>query len=197
MTEDPRRTALKLAGVATFMVGMAFAAVPLYDAFCRVTGFGGTTQASDTASDVVLDETIRVRFDASVNRGMPWTFKPAQQEVEIRIGETGLAFYEAHNPTDKPVAGTSTFNVTPFSVGGYFVKIDCFCFQEQILQPGQTVMMPVSFYVDPEIVDDSETEKVHTITLAYTFYEIEPEGDAEQDDRATLEQPQKPAGDQG
>ncbi|MEM9371538.1 MAG: cytochrome c oxidase assembly protein, partial [Pseudomonadota bacterium] len=107
------RTASYLAGVAVFMVGMAFAAVPLYDLFCRVTGYGGTTQAADTVPDVVLDQTLDVRFDASVTSGMPWTFTPAQRGQTIRIGEMGLAFYEAHNPTNRPITGTATFNVTP------------------------------------------------------------------------------------
>ncbi len=114
-----------------------------------------------------------VRFDASTARDMPWTFKPVQTTMEIRIGETGLAFYEAHNPTDRPVAGTASFNVTPLSIGGYFAKIECFCFTEQVLQPGETVMMPVTFYVDPEIVSDPETANTHTITLSYTFFETD------------------------
>ncbi|MEM7237728.1 MAG: cytochrome c oxidase assembly protein [Pseudomonadota bacterium] len=172
---DSRRTATYLAGVAVFMVGMAFAAVPLYDLFCRVTGYGGTTQSAESAPDVVLDQTLDVRFDASVNSGMPWQFKPAQKVQTIRIGEMGLAFYEAHNPTSRSITGTAAFNVTPFSAGGYFTKIDCFCFQEQTLQPGETVMMPVSYYVDPEIIDDDEASRVHTITLSYTFFETEPQ----------------------
>lgn len=178
---DLRRKALPLVAVALGMVGMAFASVPLYDLFCRVTGYGGTTQASDTGSDVVLDREITVRFDASTDRDMPWKFRPVQTSAKIRIGETGLAFYEAHNPTDRPVAGTASFNVAPFSMGGYFVKIDCFCFTEQVLEPGQTVMMPVTYYVDPEMVDDAETEQVHTVTLSYTFYETELDSQARLD----------------
>ncbi|MEL6267177.1 MAG: cytochrome c oxidase assembly protein [Pseudomonadota bacterium] len=165
--------AVPLVGVAFGMLGMAYAAVPLYDWFCRVTGFGGTTQVADGRSVPVepLDETITIRFDASLTRGMPWTFEATQTTQTIRIGETGLAFYTAHNPTDRPVKGHASFNVAPFSVGGYFVKVDCFCFEEQVLQPGQTVQMPVTYYVDPEILDDPETEAVHTIVLSYTFYE--------------------------
>lgn len=169
------RTAAYLVGVAVFMVGMAFASVPLYDLFCRVTGYGGTTQSADSAPDVVLDKTLDVRFDASVNAGMPWNFKPAQTGQTIQIGEVGLAFYEAHNPTSRPITGTAAFNVTPYSAGAYFTKIDCFCFQEQTLQPGESVMMPVSYYIDPEIVEDDEASRVHTITLSYTFYETEPQ----------------------
>ncbi len=174
-----RGTVVPLIGVALGMLGMAWAAVPLYDLFCRVTGFGGTTQVADVAPDVVLDRTVEVRFDASTMRGMPWQFRPAQDTMHVRIGETALAFYEAHNPTDKPVAGSASFNVSPLSVGGYFVKIDCFCFVEQVLQPGESQMMPVTFFVDPEIVDDDETVGVHTITLSYTFFEIEPDQRAE------------------
>lgn len=167
------KTAAAFGGVVVFMVGLSFAAIPLYEAFCKVTGFGGTPLQSDTASSRVLDETISVRFDANTDPKLPWTFKPVQTEMTLPIGETGLAFYTATNNSDVPVAGTSTFNVTPLKVGGYFVKIDCFCFTEQVLQPGESVEMPVSFYVDPEIRDDSQTEEVQGITLSYTFYETE------------------------
>jgi cytochrome c oxidase assembly protein subunit 11 len=167
-----RRTAASLAGVAVFMVGMAYAAVPLYDWFCRVTGFAGTTQVAEAGSDVVLDRTVNVRFDAST-MGIDWDFKPVQRQMTVRLGETGLAFYEATNTSDRPITGTASFNVTPYATGGYFSKIACFCFVEQTLQPGETVQMPVTFYVDPEIVDDPEASRVPTITLSYTFYETE------------------------
>ncbi|MHA3977969.1 cytochrome c oxidase assembly protein [Halovulum sp. GXIMD14794] len=167
------KTFASLAGVVVVMVGASFAAVPLYDWFCRVTGYGGETGVASQASDTVLDETIRIRFDASRERGMPWEFKPEVTEVEVKIGETGLAFYEAYNPTDRPVAGTASYNVTPYSAGAYFVKIDCFCFEMQVLQPGERVSMPVTYYVDPEIVDDREAKYAHTITLSYTFHETE------------------------
>lgn len=175
------RTVLKQVAVVAGMGALAWASVPLYDLFCRVTGYGGTTQEASAASDVILDRTVTVRFDASVATKMPWTFKPAKKTMEIRIGETGLAFYEAHNPTDRPVTGTASFNVTPLSAGLYFSKIECFCFTEQTLQPGETVMMPVTFFVDPEMVADDETAKIHTITLSYTFFETEPETAAELD----------------
>ena len=167
------RTAATFGGVAVFMVGLSFAAIPLYEAFCKITGFGGTPLRSDTASERVLDETITVRFDANTDPNLPWTFKPVQKEMTLPIGETGLAFYTATNNSDRPVAGTSTFNVTPLKIGGYFVKIDCFCFTEQVLQPGESVDMPVSFYIDPEIRDDRETQEVAGITLSYTFFETE------------------------
>jgi len=114
-----------------------------------------------------------VRFDASTARDMPWEFRPVERTMEVRIGETGLAFYEAHNPTDRIVAGTASYNVAPFAAGGFFTKIDCFCFEMQVLEPGESVEMPVSFYVDPAIVDDPEASRVPTITLSYTFHETD------------------------
>ncbi|MFV0475377.1 MAG: cytochrome c oxidase assembly protein [Pikeienuella sp.] len=172
-----------LVGVGLFMLGMSFAAVPLYDLFCKVTGYGGTPSQSNVAADEILDREITIRFDASTDRDMPWRFRPEQNTMKIRIGETGLAFYEATNPTDRVVAGSASYNVAPFSTGGYFTKIDCFCFTEQVLRPGETVRMPVTFYVDPEIVNDPEAVLATTITLSYTFYEIDPpKGSASLDD---------------
>jgi cytochrome c oxidase assembly protein subunit 11 len=167
----PRKTALQLVGVVILMGSLSFAAVPFYNWFCKVTGFGGTTSTASEGSDVILDRKITIRFDSSLERGMPWQFKPMQREVEIRIGETGLAFYEAYNPTDRVIAGTASYNVAPYSAGGYFTKIECFCFTEQVLQPGERVQMPVTFYVDPEIVTDREAKYVNHITLSYTFHE--------------------------
>ncbi len=171
--DGPQKTVIQTVGVVVLMGGLAWASVPFYDWFCRVTGFGGVTNTAETGSDVVLDQTITIRFDASLDRGMPWTFKPMQREMTLRIGETGLAFYEAHNPTDHPVAGQAAYNVAPYDAGYFFDKIECFCFTEQVLQPGETVEMPVSFYVDPAIVTDRDAKYVHTITLSYTFYEID------------------------
>ncbi|NNF24746.1 MAG: cytochrome c oxidase assembly protein, partial [Rhodobacteraceae bacterium] len=164
------RTAFQLVGVVVVMGAMAWAAVPLYDLFCRVTGFGGTPSVSDVASEEVLDETIKIRFDASLERDMPWEFKPVERQMEIRIGETGLAYYEAYNPTDRAIAGTASYNVAPLTAGGFFTKIDCFCFELQVLQPGERVLMPVSFYVDPAIVEDREARFAQHITLSYTFH---------------------------
>ncbi|UWQ36374.1 cytochrome c oxidase assembly protein [Leisingera aquaemixtae] len=175
--KGPRKTVLQLVGVVVLMGGLSWASVPFYDWFCRVTGFGGVTGVASTGSDTILDQTIKVRFDGSKERGMPWEFKPVQREMEVRLGETGLAFYEAYNPTDRPVAGQASYNVAPYQAGGFFSKIDCFCFTEQVLQPGERVQMPVTFYVDPEIIDDRDAKYVHTITLSYTFHEIDlPEG---------------------
>ncbi|EEE38773.1 cytochrome c oxidase assembly protein CtaG [Rhodobacteraceae bacterium KLH11] len=181
----PQKTVAQTVGVVVLMGSLAWAAVPFYDWFCRVTGFGGTTGVAEQAPDEVLDRVVTVRFDASKAKDMPWEFKPVEREMKMRIGETGLAFYEAYNPTDKPIAGQASYNVTPYSAGGYFEKIACFCFEEQVLQPGERVEMPVTFFVDPEIVEDPEAQYVHTITLSYTFYEIDlPEGYAALDVQA-------------
>ena len=182
------KTVVKLTGVVLTMGALAWASVPLYDWFCRVTGYGGETSVSDVASDEILDETITIRFDASKEREFPWEFKPMQREVELRIGETGLAFYEAYNPTDEPIAGSASYNVAPFEAGGFFTKIDCFCFEQQILQPGERVEMPVTFYVDPEIVTDRDAKYTHTITLSYTFYKIDL---PEEEQQAALDQDSK------
>ncbi|AVO36763.1 cytochrome c oxidase assembly protein [Pukyongiella litopenaei] len=173
-----QKTAIRLVGVVLVMGALAWASVPFYDWFCRVTGFGGTPGTAEAGSDEVLDRIVKIRFDASKERDFPWEFKPVEREMELRIGETGLAFYEAHNPTDRPIAGAASYNVFPYEAGGYFTKIACFCFEQQILQPGETVQMPVTFYVDPEIVDDIDAKHVKRITLSYTFHEIDlPEGD--------------------
>ena len=168
--EGKTKTLAQTLGLVFVMGSLAWASVPLYDWFCRVTGFGGTTGVSDVAPEDVLDRTITVRFDGSLERGMPWEFRPVERVMEIRLGETGLAFYEAYNPTDAPIAGTASYNVAPFSTGYYFSKIDCFCFELQVLQPGERVLMPVTFYVDPEILDDPEAKHVPQITLSYTFH---------------------------
>lgn len=173
------RLALTLVGVVLTMVSLSFAAVPFYSWFCRVTGFAGTPQTAAGATGEVLDQTITIRFDANTDAGMPWDFKPVEREMTLRIGETGLAFYEAYNPTDKVIAGTAAYNVSPDIAGAYFTKIQCFCFSEQVLQPGERVLMPVTFYVDPEITRDVNTEQVQHITLSYTFYQTElPEAQA-------------------
>jgi cytochrome c oxidase assembly protein subunit 11 len=174
MAMDPKlKTVTQTVGVVVLMGGLAWASVPFYDWFCRVTGFGGATGVSAVASEDVLEQTVKVRFDASKQRGMPWEFKPMERQMELRIGETGLAFYEAYNPTDRVVAGSASYNVTPYEAGGFFTKIDCFCFEQQVLQPGERVQMPVTFYVDPAIVTDRDAKYVHTITLSYTFHEID------------------------
>ena len=175
MTENPNNARIdtRLVGVVVLMTAASFAAVPAYNWFCKVTGFGGVPQTAAEASDVVADRDITIKFDANTNGDMPWEFRPVAKSVTLKIGENGLAFYEAHNPTDEPVAGQASFNVYPYSAGYYFTKVECFCFTEQVLQPGETVQMPVSFYVDPEILEDAEAKDIKSITLSYTFYRIE------------------------
>jgi len=168
-----RRTAIVLFSIAGGMVGLAFASVPLYQLFCQVTGYGGTTrvaEAPEKLSESTKGRIITVRFDANVNSALPWRFKPMQQEVKVRVGEEVLAHYTAKNYGSEAVVGNATFNVTPFKAGPYFDKVDCFCFSEQLLRPGEEVPMPVSFFVDPEIFDNPTTKDVKTITLSYTFY---------------------------
>jgi cytochrome c oxidase assembly protein subunit 11 len=166
------RTAFWLVTVVATMASLSFAAVPFYSWFCRTTGFAGTTQRAAEAPKAgdVLDQTVRIRFDASREAGMPWEFKAEQTTMTLRIGETGLAFFEAYNPTDHVTAGQASYNVSPDLAGGYFTKIACFCFTEQVLQPHQRVQMPVTFYVDPSIVKDPEAKYIQEITLSYTFH---------------------------
>ena len=175
--DNKNKTLLQLVGVVVFMGAMAWASVPFYNWFCRVTGFGGTTNVASATTGTILDREIKIRFDGSKARDFPWEFKPAQTEMTMKIGEDGLAFYEAYNPTDKPIAGQASYNVYPYEAGGDFNKIECFCFTEQVLMPGERVQMPVNFFVDPEIVDDPDAKHINHITLSYTFYEIDlPEG---------------------
>ena len=157
----PQKTVAQTVSLVLVMGGLAWASVPFYDWFCRVTGFGGTPGQVEVASDEVLQQTVTVRFDGTLNSNMAWDFKPVVREMEVKIGETGLAFYEAHNPTNRPIAGQASYNVTPYTAGAFFEKIDCFCFQEQVLAPGETVQMPVSFFVDPEIVSDRDLSLIH------------------------------------
>lgn len=156
------------------MTGMAYAAVPLYDMFCRVTGYNGTTKRVEQASDVILDKKIKVTFDANIASDLPWVFKPVQREIELKIGETVQIEFEATNMAKKATTGQAVFNVTPMAAGAYFNKVECFCFTETTLQPGEDMKMPVVFFVDPEIVKAVETKGINTLTLSYTFYAREP-----------------------
>ena len=166
-----RRTALMLGGAAAAMAGASFAAVPLYRIFCQVTGYGGTTQRADAAPEATAGRVITVRFDASVaGNGLAWNFAPVERQVRVRVGEERLAFFRATNLGREATTGTATFNVTPHKAGPYFSKIACFCFSEQTLGAGQTIDMPVSFFIDPAIVDDPNLADVDTITLSYTFF---------------------------
>jgi cytochrome c oxidase assembly protein subunit 11 len=161
--------ALSLAGLVAAMVGLSFAAVPLYRMFCQATGIGGLPQRAERAPGQVLDRTIRIRFDANVN-GLPWTFAPVERVMDIKIGETVLAFFKATNSATTPVTGTAIFNVSPELAGRYFTKIECFCFKQQTLAAGASTEMPVTFFVDPKIVEDEDTKNISEITLSYTFY---------------------------
>ncbi len=180
------RVGLTLAGVVIGMIGLSFATVPLYRLFCQVTGFGGTTQVAETVPQEVSDRVIAVRFNADVNDKLPWRFGPLQREVKVQVGENRLAFYQAQNISDRAVTGTATFNVTPLKAGQYFSKIACFCFTEQRLEPGQEIDMPVSFFVDPAILDDPELDDVNTITLSYTFFrDLDDMDDPEEEQKTT------------
>jgi cytochrome c oxidase assembly protein subunit 11 len=171
---DPKRRhsilALSLVGLVAGMVGLSFASVPLYRVFCQVTGYGGVPQRAEKAPGEVLDRTVTIRFDGNVDRSLPWTFAPVQQTMDVKIGETALAFFKASNNSSVPVSGRAIFNVSPELAGRYFTKIECFCFKQQTLAAGQTVDMPVTFFVDPKFVDDEDTKDISEITLSYTFY---------------------------
>ncbi len=164
------RIGVILTGMVLGMVGLSFASVPLYRLFCQVTGYGGTTQVAEAAPGAVSERVIKVRFNADTAPGLPWRFKPVQREIALRIGESGLAYYRARNLADRAVTGTSVFNVTPLKAGIYFSKVQCFCFDEQRLEAGQEVDMAVTFFIDPEIMNDRNLDDVKTITLSYTFF---------------------------
>ena len=165
-------TALWLATIAIGMVGLAFASEPLYKLFCEVTGYAGTTKiaAKTVSSDKILERVIEIKFDSNVNAKLPWRFRPVTNGVKVKIGEEVLAFYEATNLSEKPIVGTSLFNVTPYTAAQYFNKIECFCFEEQVLGPKESVEMPVSFFIDPAIKDDKFIGDLKEITLSYTMF---------------------------
>jgi len=167
-----RRLMIGLAGLAIGMVGLSFAAVPAYRAFCQTFGFAGTPlrASSETLPVGVIDRPMVVRFNSDIDPGLPWRFQPEQRQVSLKVGESALAFYQAKNLGDTPITGRATFNVVPLKAAPYFVKVECFCFTEQTLQPGETVDMPVTFYVDPAIAEDGNLDEVGTITLSYTFF---------------------------
>ena len=170
-----RGTAIALSSVVAGMVGLAFASEPLYRIFCEVTGYAGTTQVASTVPKLneISQRVVAVRFDANVNSKMPWTFKPVQSEVKVRLGEQALAYFEATNDSDQPLVGTASFNVTPYKAAIHFNKIDCFCFTQQVLKSGETMKMPVTFFIDPELAKDSNADDLRTITLSYTFFQDE------------------------
>jgi cytochrome c oxidase assembly protein subunit 11 len=195
MTNDQRNDARKLrrhmltaAACGVFvaaMVGAAYAAVPLYNWFCRTTGFAGTTQVAHEAPGQVLDRTIAVRFDSNVMPGLPWKFEPEQNEIRLRIGEVATVHYKVINEAARTITAQASYNVSPPQIGAYFDKINCFCFTKQTMKPGETREMTVVFYVDPSIVKDHDQDTLDTITLSYTFYRL-PE-----QDRPVAETPDK------
>jgi len=159
-----------LTGFVASMVALAYASVPLYKLFCQVTGYGGTPKIAKTIPRAISDKEIAIRFDANTNPKLPWQFRASQSSITVKLGESALAFYEAKNLSENDVTGTALFNVTPLKAGQYFSKIDCFCFTEQTLTAGQSMDMPVQFFVDPEIHNDPDTKDITAITLSYTFY---------------------------
>src|SRR5918998_4109246 len=170
LTRRLRRTAAICGGVVAGMVGLAYAAVPLYDLFCRVTGFDGTPLVGSGPATRVLEQTVKVRFDANVAPGLNWRFTPEVAEIDARLGETQTVFYKVRNAGPAAAAGIATFNVQPGQAGGYFVKIQCFCFNEQVLQPGESMDFPVVFYIEPAIADEPNLKSLNSITLSYTYF---------------------------
>ena len=168
-----KKTVFLLAAIALGMLSLGFASKPLYDTFCRITGYGGTPKIAETNENEVLDRIVRVQFDANTSRDLLWEFVPEQREVEVNVGANALAFYRVTNMSDEPLVGTATFNVTPIKGAPFFIKTECFCFQEQLVQPGESVTMPVLFHIDPQIADEDRYDDVNDFTLSYTFFRVE------------------------
>jgi cytochrome c oxidase assembly protein subunit 11 len=164
------RTAFACAGIVVGMVGLAYASVPLYDLFCKVTGFGGTPITRDANNSDVMNRTVTVRFDSNVAPGLSWRFSPEKPDVKVKLGETTTVYYKVTNTGSKPATGIATYNVQPDLAGTYFSKLECFCFTEQTLQPGETLESAVVFYVDPRLVEDSDVKDITSITLSYTYF---------------------------
>lgn len=168
-----RKTLFILTGVAVAMLGLGFASDPLYDKFCKVTGFGGTPKIAEDNLSEILDRTVTVYFDSNVAQDLPWTFKPDQRSVDVKLGQSGLAYYSVTNISKYPVTGVANFNVAPIKAAPFFVKTDCFCFEEQTIQPGEKLTLPVIFFVDPQLDDDKRLDDIKEITLSYTFFPSE------------------------
>lgn len=173
MNARNRRAGFWVLGAVVVMIGLSFASVPLYSLFCQVTGFGGTTMTAEKAPDHIVNRNVTVRFNTDTDSNLPWDFKPDQQYVKMKVGQQTLVTYSARNWSNQATGGTALYNVTPPKVGKYFRKIECFCFQEQIVEAGKTVHMPVLFFIDPAFADDRDMEDVTTITLSYTFYPLD------------------------
>ena len=173
---DPNaRLAWRLVAVVGGMMGLAYAAVPLYEAFCKATGFNGTPLVALEGERPIVARTVQVRFDSNIDSNLPWRFEPLQREVKVQLGEEKLVHFRATNISQRPIVGTATYNVTPERSAAWFNKVQCFCFTEQLLQPGQSVDMPVVFFVDAEMAKDRRYDDIRTITLSYTFYEAKTE----------------------
>lgn len=170
MQKSNNKLVIKLVLIVLFMVGLSFASVPLYRLFCQVTGFGGTPGKASEFAGEMLDRTVTVTFNTDIDKDLPWRFDAEQKEVTLKVGEQSLVFFEVENLTDKLSYGVSVFNVTPHKAGEYFIKTECFCYENQAVEPGQVVKMPVSFFIDPQIAEDDNLDDVKNITLSYTFY---------------------------
>lgn len=182
-----RKTLIILTVMACAMLGLGFASKPLYDTFCKVTGYGGTTRTAETNSSEIIDRSVRVYFDANLSPELPWEFKPEQKYMDVKLGQSGLAYYTVKNVSDEPLVGTATFNVTPIKAGPYFIKTECFCFTEQRVEPGQEISMPVLFFVEPLMNEEEWLDDVKDITLSYTFFRVENPSEAK-DDQASAAQ---------
>ena len=184
-----RQIALGLGGMAVGMLGLAFASEPLYRLFCQVTGYGGTTQVADQVqgTSINTDRIVTIRFDSNVNHKLPWRFTPLQKQMKVRVGESALAMYEATNTSNQTLVGTATFNVTPYTAATHFNKIECFCFTEQLLRPGEKIQMPVAFFIDPEIIEDRDADDLSTITLSYTFFLDQDQSAAENAEKTSID----------
>jgi cytochrome c oxidase assembly protein subunit 11 len=171
-TNANRKVVWSLSATALAMLCLGFASKPLYDTFCRITGYGGTTRVAEQMSEVVAERKIKVRFDSNVASDLGWTFKPDEIFMTVKLGQNALAYYTATNDTKHPIVGTASYNVSPMKAAPFFSKLECFCFTEQRLEPGETVSMPVLFFVDPEMENDRRLDEIKTITLSYTFHKV-------------------------
>ena len=169
MTDKKKLTPLALISIFFLMLALSFASVPLYDLFCRVTGFGGTTQVSKTAPDIVLDKVVSVRFDTNVNN-LPWDFKAKSNVIDVKVGQVNQIEFEGVNYSSEDTAGKESFNVSPSSLGKYYSKLGCFCFEKQVLKAGEKAIYVMTFYLDPEMVNDPTTKDLHDVTMSYTFF---------------------------
>ena len=167
-----RKTLYILVGIGLAMLALGFASKPLYDTFCKVTGYGGTTRYADVNLSEILDRNVTVNFDSNV-KDLPWDFRPEQRKLKVQLGQNGLAYYKVKNRSNRPIVGTATFNVTPIKAAPFFIKTECFCFTEQLINPGQEISMPVLFFVDPQLDEDKRLDDIKEITLSYTFFEVE------------------------